>query len=130
MARLVRNAIQTPDGTVIQSRSVHDYVTHKDANGKTYMIDGGLCYSRRSAHGDEVDLCIYDDESHAVLRHAAQWGTRGKDGKQPLTWIKIADMETDHIKACLKECLMADHYRKIMQDELEWRKADATSKRK
>ena len=39
---LVRNAMRTPDGTIIRSRHRHDYVTHKDANGSEYMLDGGL----------------------------------------------------------------------------------------
>ena len=44
MSNIIRNAIQTQDGTVLQSFSGHDYKTHVDANGKTYMVDGGLEY--------------------------------------------------------------------------------------
>lgn len=98
---LIRNSIQTPDGTVLISRHVHNYVTHVDANGKEYMLDGGLDYCRRSAHGDEVDLCIYDDEPHDVQRSVIEWGTYGPDGDQPLTRVKVADMDTSHIKAVL-----------------------------
>ena len=27
---------------IIRSRHRHDYVTHTDANGKEYMVDGGV----------------------------------------------------------------------------------------
>ena len=30
---LVHNALQTPDGTIIESRHRHDYKTYEDANG-------------------------------------------------------------------------------------------------
>jgi hypothetical protein len=38
---LIRNAIRTPDGTILESRSVHDYRTHMDTvTNRQYMIDG------------------------------------------------------------------------------------------
>ena len=52
MTKLVYNALQTPDGTIITSRNRHDYEEYIDANGKSYMIDGGLDYVRCSAHGE------------------------------------------------------------------------------
>jgi len=99
---LIRNAIQTPDGTVLVSRSRHDYKTHTDANGKTYMVDGGLEYVRRSAHGDEVDLCLYDDAPHIIQASVLKWGTYGINGDQPLKYVTIAEMDTAHIEAVLK----------------------------
>lgn len=104
--RLIRNAIKTPDGTILNSRDRHDYKTHVDANGKTYMIDGGISsgYIRVSSNGDEVNMCLYDDEPHDVQREVLTWGSYGKKGDQPLTIKKISDMETEHIEAVLLNC--------------------------
>ena len=101
--KLIRNAIRTPDGTVIESCTRHDYVTYTDANGKEYMIDGGLDYVRSSAHKDQTSLALYDDEPHEVQRKIIKWGTYGIDGKQPLQFKPIADMDTDHIKSVLRK---------------------------
>lgn len=100
--RLIRNALMTPDGTVIESQHRHDYVAYRDKNGKTYMVDGGLDYLRRSCNGDEVDLSLTDEQPHVVQREHLTWGSLGKYGDQPLRRIKIKDMETEHIKAVLK----------------------------
>lgn len=119
---IVRNAIQTPDGTVIESRHVHDYQTHTDANGKTYMVDGGLDYLRRNAHSDQVDLSVSLDDGHEAVREAVTWGTRGPDGDQPLKFVKLCDMDTDHIEACLEtQDRMHPNIRAAMQNELMWR---------
>ena len=99
---IIVNALRTPDGTILESKSRHDYKEHVDSNGKTYMVDGGLEYLRRSAHGDEIDMSLYDDQPHDVQAQVLTWGTYGINGDQPLRWIPIADMETDHIKAVLE----------------------------
>lgn len=119
---LIRNAIRTPDGTVLESIHRHDYKTHTDANGKTYMVDGGLDYIRRACHGDEVNLCLNDDQPHEVQRDVLTWGTHGKDGDQPYKRIKIADMETEHIEAVLDEGYPRKVIKNCMEKELEARK--------
>lgn len=122
MSELLYNAIRTPDGTVISSNHRHDYQTHVDANGKEYMVDGGLDYVRRSAHGDELDICLYEGDSHSLVREVLSWGTYGKNGDQPLTYILLKDMETEHIQACLDTVdTMLPQIRSTMQNELEFR---------
>ena len=119
--KLIRNALQTPDGTIIESRGRHDYVTHTDANGKTYMVDGGLGYIRRSANGDEIDMSLYDDQPHEVQRDVLTWGTYGINGDQPLQYKTIADMDTGHLEAVVGMSGVCPVRRKCMQKELEFR---------
>jgi hypothetical protein len=121
-AKLVKNCLETPDGTVLYSRSRHDYKTHLDANGKTYMIDGGLDYVRCSANGDEIHHCVWDDDPFDEVRKAVEWGTYGINGDQPLTWVKLCDMETAHINAVLKNVpSIGDSYARAFRLELELR---------
>lgn len=119
---LVRNAMRTPDGTIIRSRHRHDYVTHKDANGKEYMLDGGLDYVRSSANGDEEYMAVTLAESHEQIREACDWGTYGKNGDQELSYIKLCDMETEHIQAVLLNVATINlGIRTAMERELEYR---------
>tara|TARA_R110000822_G_scaffold89718_1_gene207567 strand:+ start:117 stop:494 length:378 start_codon:yes stop_codon:yes gene_type:complete len=120
-AKLIRNALQTPDGTLLESRFRHDYKTHVDANGKTYMIDGGLDYVRCSANGDEIHHCVWNDDPFDKVREAITWGTYGINGDQPLSYIKLCDMETEHIKAVLKLDRVYPEYIVAMKKELEHR---------
>ena len=120
--RLIRNAIQTPDGTILESEYRHDYKEYTDANGKTYMVDGGLDYVRRSANGDEISRCLYDDESHEVQRNTLKWGSYGINGDQPLTFKTIARMDCDHIRNVLDYCKNIDPIIKdCMIEELKYR---------
>jgi hypothetical protein len=131
--QLIRNAIKTPDGTLLESLHRHDYKEYTDANGKTYMVDGGLDYVRRSANGDEIDLCVYvgqegedgydEVEAHEVRRNILKWGSYGIKGDQPLTFKTIARMECDHIQNVLEHCKnVAPIIKDCMIEELKRRK--------
>ena len=115
---LIYNAIKTPDGTILESAHRHDYKSYKDANGETYVIDGGLEYIRSSVHDDQISLAVYDDAPHIVQRTIITWGSYGINGDQPLKLIKICDMDTSHlenvllnvasIRPTIKKCMIAE----------------------
>jgi hypothetical protein len=93
---LVYNAIQTPDGTILESTHRHDYKEHVDEKGGlTFVIDGGLLY-RRVVGGGYKDLSITTND-HVIAREYLKWGTYGKNGDQPLTRVPICDLSTSHI---------------------------------
>lgn len=118
---LIRNAIQTPDGTILESTHRHDYKTHTDANGKIYMVDGGLAYLRRSVHEDQVDMSLYDDQPHEVQRDVLTWGTYGINGDQPLQYKSIANMDTGHLEAVVEMSGVCPVRKNCMLKELELR---------
>lgn len=99
----VRNAIRTPDGTVLVSRHVHDYKVHIDANGKEYMVDGGLEYARRNVHVDAPyeELSVESTQPFETIREAIEWGTYGKDGKDTLHYVKLSEMSDGHIASVI-----------------------------
>lgn len=122
------NRIITPDGTVLQSRHRHDYVSHTDANGFVYTVDGGVSYLRRgwqqgAPPATEASLTTEDD--FMVCREEVKWGTYGKDGQQPLRYVPIAEMETAHILAIRADCWqsLAPGYKWLFAKELEYRKS-------
>lgn len=122
---IVANRIQTPDGTILQSFNRHDYKTHSDENGHTYMVDGGCDYLRRNVVNEAPykELSVYSDDPHEMIRESMHWGTRGVNGDQPLKYIPLKDMDTDHIQACLDtQKFMHPHFRVAMQNELKYRK--------
>lgn len=119
---LLRNSIITPDGTVLVSKHRHDYQSHTDKNGKTYAIDGGTDYIRwiGDIQKDCTDTSLYDTDTIEVLREELSWGTYGKDGTEPLHFILIKDMTTEHILNILK-LLPLTNFKKVLKRELEYR---------
>jgi hypothetical protein len=83
------------------SRHRHDYKVCKCSN-KT-MIDGGLKYTRMSAvNMDETEVTtIYSDAPIEVLREHVERGGRGINGDEPLTWVKIKDVNDAWLHALL-----------------------------
>jgi len=122
--KLLANVMRTPDGTILQSNHVHDYVEHVDANGRLYMVDGGVSYIRRTWYeeGNGEDLSVYTDDPHEKIREWFRWGTYGRDGKGPLVWAKLKNLSSDHIQRILDECYARGHLIKVFRDELEFRK--------
>lgn len=128
MAQILSNRMRTPDGTILESKHRHDYVTHLDANGNEYMLAGGLDYVRSSANGDEEFLTICSDDPHEVLRDAVTWGTFGINGDEPLKYVTIADLDPYHLRAILdtQKKTMRPELVKVMQDEVEYRDENKT----
>jgi len=121
-SRILLNRIKTPDGTILTSYNRHNYVEYKDTVTKeVLMVDGGTDYLRRNV-GTYEELSVYDDGSHITRRSAVHWGTRGKDGKQPLVYKLLKDLDSDHIEAILKtQHQISDFYREIFKEELKYR---------
>lgn len=46
-----------------------------------------------------INVCEEDFES---AKKIARWGTYGKNGDQPLTYVRLIDCSTDHLKAILR----------------------------
>ena len=120
--RLLLNRIKTPDGTILTSYYTHDYKEYKDTITKeVLMVDGGNDYARRNI-GTYDELSVYDDGSHVTRRTALHWGTRGKDGKQPLLFKALKDLDSDHIEAILKtQHQLSEFYKNVFKEELKYR---------
>jgi len=98
---ILLNRIQTPDGTIITSRSRHDYVSYEDDNGSTYAVDGGCAYLRRQGPLDFKEMSLMSTEPFAEIRRVFEWGTYGRAGKDKLTYIKLRDLTEDHIRVII-----------------------------
>lgn len=104
MYQILYNAIMTPDGTVLQSKSVHDFVSHKDeVSEETYFVDGGFNYLKRSVNKiPATELSLTTDDPHEVIRQRFTWGTYGVDGKQQKKYVKLKDLTDKHISNILR----------------------------
>ena len=120
---LVYNAIRTPDGTVLVSYNRHDYKTYIDANGHEYMVDGGLDYCRRNVvkEAPAEELTVHFSAGHDKVREVLSWGTRGISGHEPLRYVVLCDMDTDHIKAILLNYALSPKYKQSYETELALR---------
>jgi len=45
--QIIRNAIITPDGTMLKSEYLENRVSYLDTNGHYYSVEGGLNYIKR-----------------------------------------------------------------------------------
>lgn len=123
--QIIRNAIQTPDGTILESFHRNNYATHIDRiSGEEYMVDGGMDYLRRYINEvPAVELSVTTNDSFEVQREAFRWGTFGKGGKSNYKRVKLAEMSNDHILAILETQwhIRGTYVEKLMKDELQYR---------
>jgi hypothetical protein len=104
----------------------HDYKTCLCPNNA--MVDGGNDYLRYGAKDmNKIKIfAVYADDNFQIVRKFATRGGRGKDGKQPLSWIAICDMTDDHLEAVL-DYGGADWHLEIIKKEIQYRKDNGIS---
>ena len=125
---IIQNAIKItenhPDEFFLVSTHVHDFKLYTFKNSHTVFVDGGNEYIRRggtvlgasdfgetkgstvigkyTGYGtDWVEWCLDDTEPFYTVKDRLLWGTRGKDGKQPLKYVRLATCDVDHLQAIL-----------------------------
>jgi hypothetical protein len=100
-----RNAIQTPDGTILDCLNNHDYCWHLDkVSGESYMNDGlGWCIRRSINKVQATDLSVTTEDSFDKIRAVLKWKSYGKSGEHPEgIYIALCDIEDDHLEAILR----------------------------
>lgn len=106
----------------------HDYLSYKFQDGTSIFIDGGnsLCdggyYYRSSGPLDILNksenYTLTDKDSFKTIKKKLLWGTRGKSGKEPLTYRPLIELETDHLKAILKTQKSSEIHLKVIKSIL------------
>jgi len=121
---LIANRIQTPDGTILWSRHVHDYVEYQDENGEIYILDGGTEYVRRSINVvPATPLCVCSNDDFEVIRQYMLRGTFDKDGNR--IWIPLCKMNNLHLIGVLdynENLKITSKFDQFIKKEIEYRK--------
>lgn len=110
-ATIIQNAVKiTEDGVVtyLVSSHRHHYNRHTFKDGSYFAVDGGCEYIRRGFGGDLTDKNIedYNLSEKSYLEEISQkllWGTRGKSGKDKVTYVPISTLSQQHLKNILRD---------------------------
>lgn len=121
MRQLVYNSVTCLEcNETIVSYHRHDFKACSCPNKA--VVDGGTSYLRYGA----VDMskiksfAVYADEDFEIVRKYATRGGRGKDGKEPLSWIAICDINDDWLQAIV-EYGGPDWHIDLIKKEIEYR---------
>src|SRR5574344_460694 len=116
MNKLV-SRIKTPDGTILSSYNIHDYVTYIDKiTGEWYMLDGGTSYVKTSVNNVKAeDVSIYDTDDIEKIRNAFVWNCQ-----------LIKDLSNRHVFNIIKDLDSACQVEKdilinVFKRELDYR---------
>lgn len=117
---ILYNAIQTPDGFILESFHRHDFKTHTDEDGRGYMVDGGLDYLRRGGEG-YTDLSLTTEDKFENIRKRFSWGSYGKNLDEELHWVRLKDLTVEHMQAVLDSEVLQKHIEDLFVKELKFR---------
>ena len=94
---MIANMWETPDGTILWSRHVHDSVFYEDTNGIRYMVDGGNDYYHLSDSKEHPmkNRCIFNDEPWEVQREYRLRGTFDQEGNR--VWVPLSKLSNAHL---------------------------------
>ena len=126
--QLLVNRIQTPDGTILISKFTHDYVSHVDANGEEYFIDGGMDYTRTSVNKEPSKLlCLYDTDMKYWFEEIRKYVYRGTfDENGNRIWKPICELSNNHLKNIIEYNKEHGHsgskQEKVIKKEIKYRK--------
>jgi len=125
MPKIIAQRIRTPDNTILQSNSIHDYRSHVDTvTGENYIVNGGTSYLYiRTNIIEAEDLSVYDTDHFALQRDAFCWGLR-LDPSFPVVWRSLRNIDTDRINNILAtQTHMEDWVQAMFTQELAFRAA-------
>lgn len=100
--KLVYNSVTCLEcGETLISHNRHDYKTCKCENET--MVDGGTDYQRFGGKdlSKVQSFCLYDDSPHELLREYVCRGGKGKNGDEPLKYVKLKDIDDEWLRAII-----------------------------
>lgn len=121
---MIANIWETPDGTRLWSRHVHDSVFYIDANGERYMVDGGndYCHLSDSKEHPMKNCCVFNNEPWEIQRKYRLRGTF--DQEKNRVWVPLCKLSNDHLNAILEynneNCKLSNNIE--IMSEIEYRK--------
>jgi len=124
MNNIIRNIMRTPDGTLLESMTVHDYVDYVDTNGEKYILDGGNQYLRTSKNTEPAEyLTVTTKDNFLVIRDNMFWGTFGKAPDYiERSYVTLSCLSNAHIEAILEtQKQLPEWRRELFKKELAHR---------
>lgn len=125
--QIVYNSVTCQEcNEIIVSYHRHDYKTCSCPNNA--MVDGGTAYLRYGAKDmSKIKIfAVYTDDDFETVRKYATRGGRGIDGKQPLQFVPLCEMNDDWLEAVL-DYGGADWHLDLIKKEIQYRKEHGIS---
>lgn len=123
---IFRNALMTPDGTILHSEHRWDCKQYTDTKtGEWFLTDGGNDYIRRGGSRNYTSLNVTTDSEHEEIRQVFEWISSLDKDNNPIPPVrrKLCELDDGHIIALVE--WTKDSYAKyiywIMCNEAEYR---------